>query len=106
MRKSYKQSFGSVYFDNKMPIFEEYEDFWEKSIGVSIRTMNIASIYDEYEIVKNFINYILSKLDTKIRPQIEHLLSTARLGFNEKNKRVGILFPPYLVDMRVPLTKK
>ena len=54
-----KQSFGSVYFDNKMPVFEEYEDFWEKSIGVSIRTMNIASIYDEYKVVKNFINYIL-----------------------------------------------
>lgn len=100
-----KQAFGSVYFDNKMPIFEEYEDFWEKSIGISIRTMNIASIYDEYEVVKNFINYILSKLDIKIRPQIEHLLNTARLGFNEKTKRVGILFPPYLVNMRVSLAK-
>ena len=100
-----KQAFGSVYFDNKMPIFEEYEDFWEKSIGISIRTMNIASIYDEYGVVKNFINYILSKLDIKIRPQIEHLLNTARLGFNEKTKRVGILFPPYLVNMRVSLAK-
>ncbi|NNH38405.1 hypothetical protein [Acinetobacter terrae] len=100
-----KQAFGSVYFDKKMPIFDEYEDFWEKSIGVSIRTMNIESIYDEYEVVKNFINYILSKLDIKIRPQIEHLLDTARLGFNEQTKRVGILFPPYLVDMRASFAK-
>ncbi|WP_225215794.1 MULTISPECIES: hypothetical protein [Acinetobacter] len=95
-----KQAFGNVYFDKQMPIFDQYEDFWEKSIGVSIRTMNIQSIYGEYEVVKNFINYILSKLNEKIKEQIEHLLETSRLGFNEETKRVGILFPPYLVDMR------
>lgn len=95
-----KQAFGNVYFDNKMPIFDEYEDFWEKSIGVSIRTMNIESIHGEYEVVKNFINYILSKLNENIKEQIEHLLETSRLGFNEETKRVGILFSPYLVDMR------
>lgn len=95
-----KQAFGNVYFDKQMPIFDQYEDFWKKSIGVSIRTMNIQSIYGEYEVVKNFINYILSKLNEKIKEQIEHLLETSRLGFNEETKRVGILFPPYLVDMR------
>ncbi len=95
-----KQAFGNVYFDKKMPIFDEYEDFWEKSIGVSIRTMNIQSIHGEYEVVKNFINYILSKLNENIKEQIEHLLETSRLGFNEETKRVGILFSPYLVDMR------
>lgn len=95
-----KQAFGHVYFDGKTPIFEEYEDFWEKSIGVSIRTMNLEVIYDEYEVVKKFISYILSKLNPQIREMIDHLLETSRLGFNEQTKRVGILFPPYLVDMR------
>lgn len=42
----------------------------------------------------------LSKLNENIKEQIEHLLETSRLGFNEETKRVGILFSPYLVDMR------
>lgn len=95
-----RQAFNKVYFDRKTPIFDEYQDFWEKSIGISINSVKLQTIYDDMLVIEDFIGYVSSKLDNAIRFQIEDLMTQSRLGFNEKTGRVGILFPKHLVDFK------
>jgi hypothetical protein len=95
-----KQKFGEVYFNSNIPIFNEYQDFWWKLIGVSIQSVKLKSLYDDMVIIENFIDYITSKLCIKTRNQIDLIMSKSRLGYNSKDDKVGILFPSHLIDFR------
>lgn len=95
-----KLSIGEVHFDEKVPLFHQYEDFWEKSVGVSLKSVKSDTIFDDYKSITNFIDYILSKLDEGIKPQIQHMLERKELGMNYKTGRMGVLFPDHMVDFR------
>ena len=95
-----KLSIGDVFFNNKVPLFIQYEDFWDKSIGVSMQSVKLASIHEDREVVEKFIQYILSKLSADIKEQVELIMNKGQLGFNHKTGRIGILFPEHMVDFR------
>ncbi|WAJ72455.1 hypothetical protein [Catenovulum adriaticum] len=95
-----KLSIGDVFFNKNVPLFLQYEDFWDKSIGVSLKSVKYDGIKSDREVVANFIEYILSKLKPEIREQIEIIMDKGQLGFNHKTGRVGILFPDHMVDFR------
>lgn len=98
-----KQSFGEVYFNKDMAIYENYVDHWEKSIGILIRSIKFDTIHDDLKVVENFIEYILSKIQPKIRESLELILNKTYLGFNAKTERIGILFSDHFSDFKVPL---
>lgn len=100
-----KQSFGEVYFNQDMAIFDTYQDHWEKSIGVLIDSVKFHTIHDDLKVVENFIGYVLSKIHPQVAKELSMLLSKSYLGFNAKTGRVGILFPSHLVDFK-PAMKK
>jgi hypothetical protein len=93
-------SFGEVFFNGNVPVFNAYESFWDKSIGVSIQSIRIERIKDDYQAVKMFILYLLDCLDPSIREVVEYTASMEQLGFNKTTNRIGILFPKHLVDFR------
>ena len=95
-----KLSIGDVFFNKKVPLFIQYEDFWDKSIGVSMQSVKLASIHEDREAVEKFIQYILSKLSADIKEQVELIMNKGQLGFNHKTGRIGILFPEHMVDFR------
>ncbi len=95
-----KLAFGNVYFTSRVPLFVQYEDFWDKSIGVSIQSVKLDSINGDYETVKLFIGDVLGYLDQIIRDKVEVIMEKSQLGYNEKTGRIGILFPDQLVDFR------
>jgi hypothetical protein len=51
------------------------------------------------QIVQNLIAYILICLDKKSSLKVRRFMDTKNPGWNDKTQRVGILFPPYIVDM-------
>lgn len=95
-----KLSIGDIYFNGRVPIFSEYQDFWDKSIGVLIKSVKLDCIHDDKVTIENFINYILSLLNSDIEKQVKAVMEKRILGFNYNTKRIGILLPDHLVDFR------
>ncbi|MGV7960398.1 hypothetical protein QPK13_04520 [Photorhabdus tasmaniensis] len=100
-----KLSIGDVFFNKRVPLFIQYEDFWDKSIGVSMRSVKFEAIHEDKKIVDDFIKYILSKLDPNIKKQVELIMEKGQLGFNHKTGRIGLLFPEHMVDFRAVFKK-
>lgn len=96
-----KQSFGEVYFNKNMAIYDNYQDHWEKSIGILIKSVKLDTIFRDLEVVENFIEYIYAKLDPNVSSELKDLLDKAYLGFNTKTGRIGILFRDHFADFKV-----
>ena len=96
-----KLSIGDVYFNEKVPVFLQYDNFWDRSIGVSLNSVKFDTIFDDYEAVNKFISFVLGCLNPKVREQIKGIMERRQLGFNPKTGRVGILFPEHMVDFRL-----
>lgn len=96
-----KLSIGDVYFDKNVPLYLQYEDFWDKSIGVSMQSVKFDQIHTDRKAVNDFINYILSKLKTDIKDQVKMIMEKGQLGFNHKTGRIGVLLPEHMVDFRM-----
>ena len=97
-----KLKITDIYFNGKVPIFNQYDSMWEQSIGVSIKSLGVDEISREYKIIKNFINYVLSCLDDENKKSVTSLLNKRDLGQNKTNNRLGILLPDHLVDFYIP----
>lgn len=96
-----KQSFGEVYFNKDMAIFDNYQDHWEKSIGILMQSVKLDTIYQDLKVVEKFIEYILSKVEPQISENLKNILDKTYLGFNEKTGRIGILFSNHLADFKL-----
>lgn len=96
-----KLKFNEVYFLNKIPVFKEYRTMWQRSLEVEMDAVGLRGVRDEMKIVADLISYLLSCLDERLRPEIERMTASYELGLNTATQRLGILFPPWLVDMRV-----
>lgn len=100
-----KQAFGEVYFNKNMAIYDNYQDHWEKSIGILIRSVQFDTIYEDQKVVNNFIKYIFSKIDPRVQEELEIIFNEPFLGFNPKTGRIGVLFPSHFADFKIKSTK-
>lgn len=95
-----KLAIGDVFFRGKVPLFLEYQDFWDRSIGVSLDSVGFKDLYKDHDSVIKFIEHIMSKLNPDVRKQVELTVGRRQLGLNRKNGRLGVLFPEHMVDFR------
>jgi hypothetical protein len=95
-----KLQFNEVYFSGTVPVFTEYRSMWQRSLGMEREAVGVDKVFEELGIIDDFIAYVLSCLDDKLRPKIEYMLSRLELGLNTSNERVGVLFSGQLVDSK------
>jgi hypothetical protein len=100
-----KLQFNQVFFNGRIPIFDEYRSMWERSIGVEVRAVGLDQLSSEIIVVKEFVEYLLTCLEPKTRKQVEIIASKRYLGLKDKQCTIGILFPDHLVDF-FPSSKK
>lgn len=96
-----KLKFNDVHFHGTVPVFREYRSMWERSLGVQMEAVGLRNVRDELAIVEELIAYLLSCMEETCRQQIELIASRYELGLNSATQRVGILFPTWLVDLRL-----
>ena len=96
-----KLKIGEVYFSSKVPVFIDYEDFWQKTMGISLGSVKYNTIHDDHAVVTDFIDFILNHLSNKLREQIEFIMTNSELGYNPANGRLGALFSEHTADFRV-----
>jgi hypothetical protein len=94
-----KLAYETVYFDGKIPLFNDYRNFSFYSWEASIRNVTPELAIGDYQVVQNLIAYILICLEDNIRAEVCRFLETKDPGWNESTKRPGVLFPSHLVDM-------
>lgn len=93
-----KLKFNEVFFNGRVPVFKQYRSMWERSVGVEIQAVGLHRLEREVETVNNFIGYLKSCMNEKVRAQFEQIAQVRDLGLNSKNGRIGVLFPGHLVD--------
>jgi hypothetical protein len=96
-----KLQFNEVYFHGKVPVFREYRTMWERSIGMTQAAVGLDAVKHEISVVNDFTSYLMSCLEDPVRGQMELIVDRYDLGLNTKTQRLGVLFPPWLVDMKV-----
>lgn len=96
-----KLSFNEVYFHGTVPVFKEYRSMWQRSLGVERQAVGLDKVNEEFAAIDDFITYVLSCLDDKVRPNIEYMLSRLKLGLNTRDDRLGVLFSEQLIDSKV-----
>lgn len=95
-----KLRFNEVYFAGTVPIFREYRTMWQRSLGLMANAVGLQSVQAELAVVNALISYLESCLDEEHREKVRMLTARYELGLNKATRRVGILFPPWLVDFR------
>jgi hypothetical protein len=101
-----KLVYEKVFFDGKVPLFNDYRNFSFFSWEASIKSVSPDLAIGDYQVVQDLIAYILVCLDDKVREQVKCFMETKDPGWNEKGKRAGVLFPGHLVDMIPPFGEK
>lgn len=96
-----KLKFSEIYFLGKVPIFKNYQSFWQHSIGVSINASGMDKVSSDFDAVNGFITYVMSCLEDNVREQVEMLADRRDLGLNKKTNRLGLLLPGHIVDFGV-----
>lgn len=93
-----KLQFNELYFNNTVPVFTHYPSMWERSFGVTKKAVGLDRVYDEFKIVKSFVEYIISCLEEEHRNFVEMAIDKYDLGYCLDDGRLGVLFPDHLVD--------
>lgn len=93
-----KLRFNEIYFHGTVPIFKQYRSMWQRSLGVEGQAVGLDKISEELAIIDDFITYVLSCIEDKLRPNIEYMLSRLELGLNTREDSLGVLFSERLVD--------
>lgn len=101
-----KLKFNEVYFNGRVPVFNEYRSMWERSVGVEIGAVGLHRLSHEVDTVNALIAYLTECLKPEVKKQLELLSEKRDLGLNQKNGRIGILFPSHLVDMHMAFAPK
>ncbi len=101
-----KLRFNEVYFLGTVPIFYEYRTMWQRSLGVMVNAVGLRTVEAEVAIVNDLIGYVQSCLDEEHRTPVTMLAERYELGLNKATRRVGILFPPWLVDFRAAVPRR
>jgi hypothetical protein len=95
-----KLKFNEVFFWGKVPVFREYRSMWARSLEITTNAVGLASVHEELSVVQGLVEYLVSCLDDKVRKDVVFITERYELGLNVANRRIGVLFPEWLVDIR------
>ncbi|MDT9828974.1 hypothetical protein [Klebsiella pneumoniae] len=101
----YTNHFDTVYFDDRTPLFAKFTNLAFDSYLASQTGIEYQTLLKRYEIVQNFISYVLSCLELNITKEIMDMLDEPFPGWNPKTKRLGKLFADKAIDFQIDLGK-
>lgn len=87
-----KLKFDEVFFDKKIPIFHNEQSLSIRLIENSLYNIEPESAINDVKVVRDFIDFIIAHIDSKIRLDIIELMFEYQLGWREDIRGVGVLF--------------
>lgn len=93
-----ENTFDDVYFDGTIPIFNKPRDINKEFSTQALFQISKEEIQSDYENINNFIKYVISCISEEYRNELKIINIFHELGWNEREQRVGILFPEEIVE--------
>jgi hypothetical protein len=91
-------AFETVYFDDMIPLFTEPHGLTKVSLINSLKGIEPVKTIENVKVVEHLMAYILSRFSPPIHQEISLCLHQRDLGWRQETKRIGVLFPDYVVD--------
>jgi hypothetical protein len=97
-----KLMFEDVFFDlNNIPLFKKDDSIIKKTMKNYLQNVESKKAFEDYKTVQTFINFVLEHLKPRERKMIKLLMETRMPGYNNKTKRIGVLFPNALAEINL-----
>ena len=97
-----KDKLETVYFEKNTPLYKTPGNIYDKYFGTLIDLIQPEKILEDYIKAHEFIIHVVNCTKQEHREHIMHILNSDRLGYNEKDKRFGILFSDVLFFSHLP----
>lgn len=91
-------TFDHVHFDGTVPIFENPRNLTNEFTTQTMFQISKDEIEKDYKTINELSDFVLENIKPEIRKEIIVLLKSYQLGWNKKEKRIGILFPDHIVE--------
>jgi len=91
-----RDSFETVYFDDKRPLHVVTGDPISKHYSNREKVSDPSGAVADYEAVNRFTTYLLGCLDLRVRDGVARLMQEATPGWRSDVKRFGSLFPAHI----------
>ena len=85
-----------IFFDGNVPLYTSYQDPLDRPIRVLNKSVGFCQYKVEYDIVNNFIEYVLSFLDKDSLWFMKHIMNNIHIGYRPKDSISGVLLPEFL----------
>jgi hypothetical protein len=93
-----KLRFNDVFFLGRVPVFNNYVSFWDRTHGIMLQGVGLETIEDDVKVVEEFEEYLLSTLSPQLKEMFQQVAAARELGIARENGRLGCLFPNTVVD--------
>jgi hypothetical protein len=93
-----KLGYETVFFDETIPLFTEAQGFIKNGILNSLIGIEPSESLQWVALVRSFMALVTESLEDDVKNQILLLLQQRDLGWREETKRVGVLFPDYIIE--------
>lgn len=94
-----KLRFNDLHFNGRVPVFSSYSSMWERAFGVATKSVGLELLRDERQVVEDFVEYVISRLEKRMQEQVRVFCARRDLGMRLDDGRLGVLFSGALVDM-------
>lgn len=89
-----------VYFDHRfIPLFPKSQGLTQIALDHALANVDPTAAIKDWETAREFVSFLLSKLEARIRPQIEMTLNQQQLGYRPQTKSIGAILPQARVDL-------
>ncbi len=97
-----KDKLETVYFEKNTPLYKTPGNVHDKFFGTLLDMIQPKKILEDYIKTHEFIIHVVNCIKQEQRAHIWHMLDSNSLGYNEKEKRFGILFSDFLTSSHLP----
>lgn len=97
-----KDKLETVYFEGNTPLYKTPGNVHEKFFSTLLNMIQPKAILEDYLKAHEFIVYVVNCIKQEHREYVWRTLESNSLGYNEKEKRFGVLFPDFLVSSHLP----
>ena len=83
-----------IYFDHRfIPLFPKPQGLTQIALDYALAGADPAAAIQDWEVAQKFVEFLLSKLETRVQPAIEMALNQQQLGYRADTKAIGVVLP-------------
>lgn len=89
-----------IYFDHRfIPLFTSSQGLTRLTLENALANADPGAALRDWEAARGFVAFLLTKLEARVRNEIELALSQQQLGYRRETKSIGVILPQVRVGL-------